>query len=248
MPGQRRGRGLDGRDSDDGEIIFMFWTLLLCHFLADYVLQTEAIVRAKKRLPGLLLHAWIHLLTMLVLVVGLLGADARMALPWIVTLAAVHFVIDLWKNVLANLKPGWVIFGYLQDQVLHLFSILLVAYGMELSGGPPMFIIERSWVIPATAFVLVTHTWFITERILAHEDASYQTWVSAQSWTRMVGRALMYSGFLAGWNLWGLLMILGGLTYHYLDLAGAYRFRALLADACVVAAVAALSRWALVAG
>ncbi|MGH8588374.1 MAG: hypothetical protein ACREXX_03240, partial [Gammaproteobacteria bacterium] len=38
----------------------MFWTLLMCHFVADYPLQTDAVVQAKKRLPGLLWHVTRH--------------------------------------------------------------------------------------------------------------------------------------------------------------------------------------------
>ena len=64
----------------------MFWMLLLCHFLADYPLQSDAIVQAKKRLPGLIWHVTIHLVTMLVVILGLLGTDPQVALPAILAL------------------------------------------------------------------------------------------------------------------------------------------------------------------
>lgn len=215
----------------------MFWTLLLCHFLADYPLQSKAIVQAKARLPGLIWHVTIHLITMLVVIRGLLGLDWSVALPAIMALTGFHFVIDAWKNVLSKLRPRWVIFSYLQDQVLHVLSILAIAYWAERSGGPPMFLNETAWIIPTIGFVLVTHAWFITERILAHRNEPYQQWLNEQSWSRMVGRAAMLSAWFVGWSLWGLLVLLCGLAYHWRDLAGAYRVRALATDGCVVAMV-----------
>ncbi|MGH6636235.1 MAG: DUF3307 domain-containing protein [Gammaproteobacteria bacterium] len=224
----------------------MFWALLLCHLVADYPLQSNAIVQAKTRLPGLIWHVTIHLITMLVVILGLLGSDWSVALPAIVVLTGLHFVIDLWKNVLSRLRPRWVIFSYLKDQVLHLLSILAIAYWAEQSGGPSMFINQTTWIVPIIGFVLVTHAWFITERVLAHRNEPYQEWVNEQSWSRMVGRAAMFSAWFAGWNPWGLLLVLCGLAYHWLDLAGVYRFRALATDGCVVAVVLSVFSWSLV--
>ncbi len=223
----------------------MFWPLLLCHFLADYPLQSDAIAQAKTRLPGLIWHVAIHLITMLVVILGLLGSDWRVALPAILALTGFHFLIDLWKNILSRLRPRWVIFRYLQDQVLHLLSILAIAYWAEQSGGLSMFLNETAWIVPMIGFVLVTYAWFVTERVLAHRNQCYQEWVNEQSWSRMVGRAAMFSAWFAGWSLWGLLILLGGLAYHWLDLAGAYRFRALAIDGCVVAVVMSLFKWSL---
>jgi hypothetical protein len=223
----------------------MFWILLLCHFLADYPLQTDATVQAKKRLPGLIWHVTIHLITMLVVILGLLGTDSQVALPAILALTGFHFLIDLWKNILSRLRPRWVIFGYLQDQALHLLTILAIAYGAEQAGGPPVFLNETAWIIPMIGFILVTHAWFVTERILVHSNQPYQQWLNEQSWSRMVGRAAMFSAWFAGWSLWGLLILLGGLAYHWLDLAGTYRLRALATDGCVVAVVMSAFSWSL---
>ncbi|MGH8605025.1 MAG: DUF3307 domain-containing protein, partial [Gammaproteobacteria bacterium] len=218
----------------------MFWALLLCHFVADYPLQSKAVVQAKTRLPGLIWHVTIHLITMLVVILGLLGSDWSVALPAILTLTGFHFVIDLWKNILSRLRPGWVIFSYLQDQVLHFLSILAIAYWAEQSGGPSLFLNETLWIVPMIGFVSVTHAWFITERILTYRNQLYQQWLNEQSWSRMVGRAAMFSAWFAGWSFWGLLIVLGGLAYHWLDLAGVYRLRALATDGCVVAVVMVL--------
>jgi uncharacterized protein DUF3307 len=162
----------------------MFWILLLCHFLADYPLQSDAIVQAKKRLPGLIWHVTIHLITMLVVILGLLGTDSQVALPAILALTGFHFLIDLWKNILSRLRPRWVIFSYLQDQALHLLTILAIAYWAEQAGGPPVFLNETAWIIPMIGFVLVTHAWFVTERILVHGNQPYQQWLGAADLAR----------------------------------------------------------------
>ncbi len=222
----------------------LFWTLLLCHFLADYPLQTDAIVQAKRHLSGLLWHVTIHLVTMLVIVVGLLEADGRLALPYLVALTVCHFLIDVWKNVLSSrLLPSWGMFCYLQDQALHLLSIVGISYWIGSSGGP--IIDHPHWVIPAIAYVLVTHAWFVTERVFYfHKDPHYRDWAISQSWSRMIGRAVMLSAWFLGWGLWGLSVLLGGLVYHWMDLAGAFRTRGLVIDLCVVATVMCIAAFA----
>lgn len=213
----------------------MFWTLLLCHVLADYPLQTDAVVQAKRHLRGIFWHVTIHLVTMLVVVVGLLQADWRLALPYLLALAACHFLIDVWKNALSSRLPAsWDLFCYLQDQALHLLSISGICYWIGISGG--LVIDDPNWAIPATAYLLVTHTWFVTERVLFFQkDPQYGDWVASQSWPRMIGRAVMLSAWYFGWGLSGLAVLLVGLLHHWMDLAGVYHTRALLIDLCVVA-------------
>ncbi|MGH8582771.1 MAG: DUF3307 domain-containing protein [Gammaproteobacteria bacterium] len=217
----------------------MFWTLVLCHLLADYPLQTDAIVEAKKRMPGLLWHVAIHLLTMLVVVVGLVATDWRLAAPCVLAISACHFAIDYWKNILSALRPRWGIFIYVQDQALHLLSILGLSAWAE--AGDVAFPSEPRWAIPALGYVLVTYTAFVTERVFYfHRDPRYCGWITLQSRTRMVSRAVLLSALFVGWNAWGLIVIIVGLAYHWWDLVGPYRFRALVTDAIVVAAVMSL--------
>lgn len=215
----------------------MFWILLLCHLIADYPLQTDAIVKAKKGLPGLVWHVGIHFLTMSAILVGLLALGWRGALPAVLIVTVCHFFIDLWKTLLERLRPSWVVFGYLQDQALHLVSIFAVALWVERSGGPGMWVLEIPEVAPAISYVLVTHAWFVTERVLWHRNAEYRGWVEDQAWSRMVGRAVLFSAYLIGWSLWGALVLLVGFTYHWLDLRGPYHRRALVTDGAAVMAV-----------
>lgn len=173
----------------------MFWTLLLCHLLADYPLQTDAMVQAKKRLPGLTLHVGVHLATMLVIVWAVHGLSWPTTLPAVLAVTVFHFAIDVWKNVLSKRKPHWVIGGYLQDQVLHVLSLLAVVYWL-----PPgeRFAVPAVWVLYLSGYVLVTHAWFVTERVLTYRNKTRQQLVNAQLWPRMISRAVLLTLLLLG--------------------------------------------------
>jgi hypothetical protein len=201
----------------------MFWTLLLCHLIADYPLQTDVMVRAKKRLPGLALHVAVHLVTMLVIVLGIARLEWRTALPAVLAVTVLHFAIDVWKNVLSKLKPQWVIGGYLQDQVLHVASLLLVATWFA---PPNLFAIPVTWVIYASGYVLVTHAWFVTERVLTYRNKVRQQLVTAQLWPRMVSRALLLTLLLVGWRQFGRYGAATGLlfTWPYRSQGNGQRF------------------------
>lgn len=180
----------------------MFWTLLFCHLLADYPLQTDAMVQAKKRLPGLALHVGVHLVTMVVIVFGVIRMAWWPAGAVVLTVTMLHFAIDSWKNVLSKRKPQWVIGGYLQDQVLHIASLLVVAGG----GGwvadgvyAPFSPVPPAWVIYGSGYILVTHAWFVTERVLTYRNQARQQLVNAALWPRMMSRALLLTLLLWGW-------------------------------------------------
>jgi hypothetical protein len=218
----------------------MFWPLLLAHLVADYPLQTDGMVQAKKTVAGLALHVAIHGLTLFVLLNGLLGLAWRATLSWVVMLVAFHFAIDSWKNVLAQRAPQWVIAGYGQDQLLHLLSILVTAYWQAQISQGSLFALAPPWILYACGFVVVTHGWFVTERVLSYRMRPYQDWVNATFWPRMISRALLFSVLLLGWNVSGLAALLLGLTFHRYDLACRYPLRALLIDAGVVCGAALL--------
>ena len=75
----------------------MFWPLLLCHFIADYPLQTDAMVMAKKRLPGLMMHVFIHFTTIMVTLCGIMKLDTVTCLILALLVSGFHFAIDYWK-------------------------------------------------------------------------------------------------------------------------------------------------------
>ena len=213
----------------------MFWALVLCHFIADYPLQTDGIVRAKRSLSGLSLHIAIHLLTKIAVIIGLLRISWQDSLPTILAVVACHFAIDYWKNVLMRLRPQWIIFGYIQDQALHILSILLIAYWNVQSSAAGLFDVGSPAVIYATGYILVTQTWFITERLFVYRFKDYEAWVDQQRWPRMMSRAAIYSIPLIGWNMGGLAALGAALLVRVYDLQGRYRWISLLLDVAGVA-------------
>ncbi|MBV7332392.1 DUF3307 domain-containing protein [Chloroflexi bacterium TSY] len=215
----------------------MFWPLLLSHLLADYPLQTDAMVQAKKTLTGLVMHVAIHLATMLVVIFGVLQVAPHPTFWGVLVITVVHFGIDTWKNYFSNRWPHWVILGYLQDQGLHIASIVGVTLWLAWLNHELPLADNGLWLVYACAFTLVTHAWFVTERVLFYKDKDYQQWVSAQLWPRLMSRAVLFSVVLLGWNLWGLTAVVVALGLHWFDLACPYRWRALLIDIGVVVSV-----------
>ncbi|HMN26529.1 MAG TPA: DUF3307 domain-containing protein [Caldilineaceae bacterium] len=224
----------------------MFWPLFLAHLLADYPLQSDWMVQAKKTWPGLATHVAVHLATMLIVLNGFLRFEWHATLPAILAVAVLHFAIDTWKNILARRWPQWIIGGYLQDQALHVISLLLVAYWQARTSSGAPFAIATPWLLYVCGFILVTHAWFVTERVLAYRDKVYQQWVSAYLWPRMTGRALLFSILLAGWNLWGLLALIVALTLYWCELTNLGRRHPLLIDSGVVLMVSTLTQWVLI--
>lgn len=226
----------------------MFWPLLLAHLIADYPLQSDWMVQAKKSLPGLTLHVAVHLWALLIILNVCLPFAWRATLPTVLAVVILHFGIDAWKNMFNRRWPRWVIGGYLQDQTLHVASLLLVAHGEAYwSGGSP-FAVNTPWVIYLCGFILVTYAWFVTERVLAYRDPAYQQWINAQLWPRLALRAVLFSVVLLGWNLVGALVMVGALAWCAWRLAQGYRWRALLIDGGVVATVVLLLQLASIQG
>lgn len=173
----------------------MFWTLLLCHLIADYPLQTDAMVQAKKHVLGLTAHVGVHLATMLVIVPIVAGAAWATTLLGVVSVTLCHFSIDFWKNILSQRKPQWVIIGYLQDQVLHVASLLLVASWF----AGQIFAVPAPWVVYLSGYLLVTHVWFVTEQVLSYRNKPCQQIGYEQRWPRMVSRALLLTLLVVVW-------------------------------------------------
>jgi hypothetical protein len=223
----------------------MFWPLLLAHLVADYPLQSDWMVQAKKSWPGLTVHVAVHLVTMLIVLNGCLRLAWHATWPTILAVTVLHFGTDVWKNIFARRWPQWVIGGYLQDQALHITWLLLVAYAQARTGGGSPFAIDAPWILYGCGFILVTHVWFVTERVIASGNQAHLTRVNAQCWPRMTGRALLFSILLTGWNLWGLAALIIALTLYRRDLTCPGRRHTLLIDSGVVLMVSMLTQWVL---
>ena len=221
----------------------MFWIIILCHLIADYPLQTDAMVMAKKTLTGLIMHVSVHFLTMIVVLCGILGYDASSGMNLAIAVSGFHLAIDQWKNVLTGLRPEWVVFTYLQDQFLHVLSILLVT-GLWKSAGEVSFIaVGDSMFVYAAGFVLSTHTWFVTEKVLSFGHSTYQRWVTDTMWPRMMCRAILYSLVIVGFNFWAIPVIVGAIIVGWNDLDAKIRFRTIGIDLAGVFILIALTGW-----
>ncbi|MBS4536941.1 DUF3307 domain-containing protein [Clostridium sp. D2Q-11] len=115
--------------------INIFYSLLLAHFLSDFVFQTNKSVNDrlnKKReiyIIANLKHCIIHLITTLLLISFYFSSLSIIkTLAIMIVLIAVHFIIDIFKSIINNIykykKYKFEIF--LTDQVIH-FLFLLIA-------------------------------------------------------------------------------------------------------------------------
>ncbi len=98
-------------------MITTFAALLFAHVLADFVLQTNWMVRNKRNPLVLLLHGVIVLVT--------LQAALGTVTAWpLLALAGAHLVIDALKTHALRLTGLW---PFLGDQALHVITLILTA-------------------------------------------------------------------------------------------------------------------------
>ncbi len=208
----------------------MFWLLLLCHFLADYPLQTDGMVCAKKRFAGLFMHVFVHFVTMLTLLRVIAELEIKCSLILALSVSILHFGIDHWKNVLSGLRPAWVIFSYIQDQVLHLISIVLVCFIYSQYAQTKALQIDFLMIFYAIGLIIVTHFWFVTERVFATKNPTKLQWINNSMWPRMMSRGMFY-GVLFTTDLFsGLVLCAGSVIVVWNDLQAEKRMDILSFD------------------
>jgi hypothetical protein len=167
----------------------MFWTFFLAHLAGDYLLQTDNMVRARHRWTGRVRHVAVHFAVLLLLS----GTASLRIWPYLLFLVICHFVIDSLKIAGTDHWPKQMILLYFIDQGVHVALLLFVAAWIERTTGITR---DRSWTVYASGYLLVTYVWFITERLLAHENGTYRRQVQAQRWWRMGSRALALTVYL----------------------------------------------------
>jgi hypothetical protein len=204
----------------------MFWTLWLAHLIGDYPLQTDWIMKNKRSLKGLGMHVAIHLLLLLILA----GENLPLLWPYILLVAFLHLLIDVFKNWVWARWPDWVAGPYLFDQFLHALTLLLVVALVKRAYPSINLMDYGSWTIYACGFLLATYVWYISERVLVHADPAYQEEVLSSRWSRMAARALLLAAFLAlGQGFWRE-STAPALSVTLPYTAGVYRRRALAVD------------------
>ncbi len=171
----------------------MFWNLFLAHLLGDYPLQPMWLVRSKSQMWGLVLHASIHLLTLLLLV----GSFRNEIWPQVLALTFFHFGVDVVKYRLTEARPEWVTSSYFVDQTIHVLSILVVAAWIDsvVPEAGPSF--NTALLITISGYILIAHVWFVTEKTFSHADLGYNREVQLMLWPRMIARASFLTVLLA---------------------------------------------------
>jgi hypothetical protein len=210
--------------------------------LADYPLQSNWMARNKRRPHVLIAHVAIHFLVLLLLA----GEARRLIWPYLLALALAHLCIDVGKNTVNRLRPGWVIAPYVVDQLIHYATIALTGAWITRALGTVAPPFSPELAILACAYLAATYVWFISERILAYADDSYRREVQAQVWPRMGMRAVMLTALLWLGGLSTVPLILSGAVVSVPYLSGKHRQRALLTDlsvSLVIAIFAGLALW-----
>ncbi len=210
----------------------MFWRLFLAHLLGDYLLQPDWIVFNKRRIWALGLHAAIHFAAMFLLV-GIYYEDAW---PKLLILAFIHLIMDWMKESLTKLSDINSAITYVIDQMIHIVILGVVAIWIEGDLALAFTSTGVQWLIYASGYLLTTYVWYITERIVFNKDGTYLPEIIGASWSRMITRAILFTGWLvAGEGLKAGAMVL---SFHIPYLSDTYRKRALVTDIIVPLVIA----------
>ena len=151
------------------------------------------LVRSKSHVWGLVLHASIHLLTLLLMV----GAFRSELWPQLLVLALFHFVVDVVKYRLTDARPEWVTSSYFIDQAVHLLSIIVVAAWIDSIVPEAGAAFNTALLITISGYILVTHVSFVTEKTVSHAETGYNQEVQLTLWPRMIARATFLTVLLA---------------------------------------------------
>jgi len=148
-------------------------------------------VRRKRELGVLALHAGVHLVLSLILV----GRIRAVIWPHIILFSGIHMIQDYLKIVVTARRPQQRVFLFFLDQLLHFVAVWGLVVWVSVSF--PSFEIEPKpvWAIIGIAYLVVTHAWYISERVIHMEDGSFLQNIEMTKLPRMVVRSGMISLF-----------------------------------------------------
>lgn len=167
----------------------MIWFMLLAHFIGDFPLQPDWMVRRKSNFWVLLLHVSIHFVLMMVLV----GSVRIVIWPFLFLLNLVHLVQDYLKILLTNLRPNRIVFLFFADQVLHSGAIFGTVVLIKTIRPEINIQGNSAWPIIAIAYLVVSYTWYISERVINYANTEYLQDIKNTKIPRMFAR----SGFVS---------------------------------------------------
>jgi hypothetical protein len=208
----------------------MIWTLLLAHFLGDFPLQPDWMVRRKRELGMLALHAGVHFVLMILLV----GKIRSFIWPHILVLSGFHLIQDCSKIVLTDRWPQQRVFLFFLDQLLHFAAIWGLFAWISASFPNIDTVAKPLWAIIGIAYLVSTYAWYISERVIHMDDSSFLQNIEATKFPRILVRSGLVSLFwlVRAWDGAGLaLAILSPYP------ATEFRKRAILSDFGVSLAV-----------
>ncbi len=131
----------------------LLWRLLLAHVVADFPLQPDALIAAKRKAGGLVLHTGIFAIAAAIATKDYLDAS-----PIITALAAItviHGLTDWGKVTIVKLLKRDSLWLFLGDQAIHTGSIIIIAYILRFRTVEPVQIyppltigIIAIWTVP----------------------------------------------------------------------------------------------------
>jgi hypothetical protein len=156
----------------------LFLYLLLAHFLADFVFQTDGLVAWKqKSWKGIFVHVLVHFVIGLLVFLLFLGS----ALVWLVLLgiSALHFATECYKLNSENSSRDYVKI-YLVDQLMHvsvlvlaaaiLWSSVRITFSFPVGLSDLGFYTNPVWVLSGIVAIFIAYFWpllqfqFVRER------------------------------------------------------------------------------------
>lgn len=221
----------------------LFFLLLLCHFIADYPLQTDKMILAKKHWRGLIAHSSVHLMVMVVVVIGIARVDEGMLGLYFLLITVLHYIIDSFKNLMAKVKPTWIVSMYLIDQLLHILTIVLVTWLISETNYEINIELNLKVIIYALGYTLITYVYFISERIITYKNKAYQYEIAAYKELRMISRTTLLTSTWIMAGAWQAVLIVASLLFEGFNIDSRYRSHIVLIDASVVLGMLMLIRW-----
>lgn len=185
----------------------LFWRIFLAHVAADFALQPDALILAKRKVWGIAVHAGIFGATMAVTLRDYL--DSQTILIAIVALCVFHFAVDLAKGRLQSFMNRDSLWVFLGDQTLHLGSIFLVSYLLRFRviQEQPAFLPLSLAIIAVWGGAIVFETF--RAEIRGKHLGPFSALGSRQGHLAMVENAALFAiGLQFGWFILGLLILL----------------------------------------
>jgi len=136
--------------------------LFLSHFAADFVFQSDELVKWKQKdFNGVMYHGIVHFLIQALLLIPFLAHTG----VWIFIgiIAAMHIAIDQWKINIQRISDKYMR-PFILDQLLHFTVISAVIYSMPLYAPQslgPLSVVYENPIVPAIAIGLI----FVTKTL-----------------------------------------------------------------------------------